>query len=109
MEYLQKLVENTGRYHGFTLLDTPKPFREVFKDQNVELIQLHSITKIDEDENGVPQVIGFVGVCKWEDNKLSPLDGDSYCEDMTIYGYNWFSNEKTDHKKCLDILVDDDW
>ena len=85
------------RYESFTVLDPPVAFNEYFKDLNYERVQVHMVdpkTKI---------VVGFVGIFKWIDNKLIPLDGDYYNSDMKVIKYSVVNYD------MLDILVGDDW
>ena len=85
------------RYESFTVLDPPVAFNEYFRDQNYARVQVYMVnpeTKI---------VVGFVGVFKWIDNKLTPLDGYYYNSDMKVIKYS-----VTDYD-MLDILVGDDW
>lgn len=94
-------IEKLERYKTFNLLKNPIPFNELFIE-NYNVVQLHSIQKIEDS------IIGFCGVFKWEYGALYPLDGDSYSENMLVYGYEKFYTSK---EKCgqeydgLDILV----
>lgn len=96
MEIIQKLP----RYKDFTIVEEPIKFKDMFVGQNIDLVQLHS-TEVVFDT-----IVGFCGVFQWHDNKLLPLDGDSYSENVIVLGYDWFEH---DGKKCLDILVGNDW
>jgi len=84
------------RYKNFTILDEPVVFCEWQKDNNIDLVQLHSLQDCGGD------IIGFCGIFEWKNNELKPLDGDSYSKYTEVYGYSWFFR---DDKKCLDILV----
>ena len=42
--------------------------------------------------------------CKVKDNKIVPLDGDSYSPNMAVVGYSEFMNGDS---LCLDLLVED--
>lgn len=86
------------RYENFTFLKTPVLFKDLFKDTDIEYVQVHDATPIFED-----QIVGFCGVFSWKNNKIEPLDGDSYSDNMPVLGYNWFINNFG--IKCLDILV----
>ena len=90
------------KYKRFTRLIEPLPFNEVFKNTNIELVQVHCIEWCMPSD-----IIGFCGTFKYENNEIISLDGDSYNKEALVYGYNWFENE--DNIKCLDILVGDDW
>jgi hypothetical protein len=56
------------------------------------------MTPISEAED----IIGFVGAVKWENGKLTPLDGDSYTPHMPVWGFSKFEDND---RSCLDILV----
>ena len=88
------------RYKNFTYLDEPEEFCELFKDQNYDVVQVHDMTPI----TGLGSIVGFAGQFKWQDNKLTPLDGDSYTSHMTVSGYNKFNSNGS---KCLDVLSED--
>lgn len=88
------------RYKNFKELDPPVPFDEYFKNRNYELVQVHMI------DPETKFVIGFVGQFSWQNNKLTPLDGDYYNSDMKVLKYDYFVYEG---KICLDVLVGDDW
>ena len=103
---LKEMLEKTDRYSGFMLLDEPTPFNIMFKDKDVDLVQLHSTQTITLP-SGNKDIVGFCGVCSWKDNVLTPRDGDSYSKTMTVYGYEWF--ESDDGTQGLDILVGEDW
>ena len=77
---------------NFTMLDKPISFIELYKDRDIEVIQIFM------------KDVGFCGAFNWDDNIVKTLDGDSYSKNMTVYGYEWFDNEKG-----LNLLVGDDW
>lgn len=106
-EELKQIIETNDRYEDFILLENPVKLKDMLANQNVECIQLHS-TQTFETPVG-KDIVGFCGVCAWIDNNIKSLDGDSYYEDMTIYGYSWWSNEEEGIKKGLDVLVGNDW
>ena len=80
------------------LLAKPVKFNQLFADQDINLVQVHS------DFGKVP--VGFCGVFSWKDNKITPLDYDSYNPEMLVYGYEWFKSEDS---WALEIFVGDDW
>ena len=86
------------RYCTFTYLNKPVWFDEFFKNKNYSRVQLHDMTPI----GNTGEIVGFCGVAKWENNILSPLDGDCYTPRMRVYGYEEFT---LNDEKCLDILV----
>jgi len=105
MEYtaseVKEKIRNIDRYCSFTVLDTPQVFRSFFAGKDFDVVQLHSLYPVDDG------IVGFCGVCSWESGKLKSLDGDSYSEEMTVYGYREWSDEEA--SKGLDILVGTDW
>lgn len=102
---LKDLIKDSERYRDFVIFDEPVVFCEYFKDDDADIVQLHSIQTCDT--LGGKKFFGFCGVCTWFHNKLTPRDGDSYTEKMLIYGYDWF---KTEGGGCgLDVLVGSDW
>ncbi len=104
---LKEFLKDNERYKGFTILDKPIKFEDYFADKNIDVVQLHSIETYGDEHN--KDVIGFCGVCKWKEGKIEALDGDSYTSQMTIYGYEWWSNEEEGIEKGIDILVGTDW
>lgn len=88
------------RYGNFAYLAKPTPFDKLFKDKNYEVVQLHDISDYTAEKGF--EVIGFCGACKWQDNVLTSLDGDSYTETMEVWGYCEFD---CDGNPGLDILV----
>ena len=98
---LKKILET--KYASFNLLDKPVPFDVLMKDKDFKFIQVYS-TKIVDGGN---DIVGFCGEFSWIDNKLEPLDGDSYNPHMTVYGYEKWSCNLI--QEGLNILVGDDW
>ena len=105
MENLKEILQKSDRYKNFTILDNPVRFKDMFAGENIDVIQIHSVYILNM--KGYQDIVGFCGQCVWKDNILSALDGDSYSDDMLVYGYEWFTNEKEDITKGLDILVED--
>lgn len=101
-EYLQNLTKENNRYKDFILLDTPIPFNKMWKDKNINIVQLYCIEPCGENH-----IVGFCGQCAWKNNTIYPLDDDSYYSSMLVYGYKWVSNKKEGINKGLDILVYD--
>ncbi len=96
---LINLKNNNTDYETFMFLSCPVKFSECFKDTDYSIVNLYDIQQLAPND-----IIGYCGVCKWENNQLYPLDGDIYCEEMLVYGYRKrFENGKT----ILDILVED--
>lgn len=101
-----KFIREIERYNGFALLDTPQKFNEMFKNKDFNAVQTFSITKT---VLGDLLDVGFCGQFKWENNTLTPLDGDSYNEEVLVMGYEEWSSKKKGVKNGLNILVGDDW
>jgi len=101
---LEKILKESERYKGFTLLEKPEPFNKYFADKNYPIVQIHS-AEVFEVPDG-KDIIGFCGQFAWNNNKIMPLDGDSYSETMLVYGYEEFD---CDEGKGIDILVGNDW
>ena len=89
------------RYKGFHYLAKSQLFNELFHDQNFDAVQIHDANYLDI--NGEKIITGFCGAFEWKNNKLVPLDYDTYTEKMPVIAYKEFSHKG---KKCLDILVE---
>lgn len=105
---LKELIMNSERYKDFCLLDTPIPFKEMFKNKDFDVVQLYS-TQIITHKDGSKHLIGFCGAFKWKNRKIISLDEDSYCDDFKVLGYTEFKNEKEGISSGIDILVGNDW
>lgn len=103
----KEIVTDSERYQNFTILDEPMSFKEFATDHgDIDLVQIHST----EVMNGCDDIIGFVGQCRWVNNTLESIDGDTYTENMAVLGYEWFYSMSGEYSgECLDILVGDDW
>ncbi len=99
-ERILRLTKTNERYEDFTVLDTPVPFKELFKDRDFDYIQIHDTEPCPDGD-----IIGFCGVCSWKDNVLKPLDGDTYTDSMTVCGYSYFTNSEEGVSCGLEILV----
>lgn len=104
MSELKEIIKNSDRYNEFTLLDKPISFKELFKDENFDCVQLHS-THILSYKNGVKDIVGFCGVFSWINNTIESLDGDSYRDNFNLLGYKRVTTQDKD--KCIDILTED--
>lgn len=102
-ELRRLLAAANPRYAGFTLLDAPVPFNELFAGQPFATVQVHSAAtyRVGADEG----VVGFCGAFAWDGRELTPLDGDSYAAAMPVVGHDLFVN--ADGVECLDVLVTD--
>ena len=108
---LERLTENTikylkgaTRYKGFTLLEDPVRFNDLFAGKEYEKVQLFCTDTIENDGD-VVGICGFCGICSWKNGKITPLDGDSYNSEMAVYGYEEWGNGE----KGIDVLVGTDW
>ena len=101
---LRSILVNSERYKNFNILDKPVSLKEFAKDRDYPYIQVHS-AQIFKYDDIIKDIVGFCGVCKFENNRVEPLDGDSYSDDMEILAYADFECE--DGEKGLDILVED--
>lgn len=106
MNELKEIIKNSTRYNEFTLLDEPVSFKELFKNENFDCVQLHS-TQILTCKDGTKDIVGFCGAFSWINNVVKSLDGDSYNDSFAVLGYKRFVSQ--DENNCIDILVGDDW
>lgn len=90
-------MKELERYKDFVYLDEPEVFCVLFKDQDADLVQVHDMNGIMQDDP-----VGFFGDFGWQHNEIVWDDGDGYSLVEAIYGYRWFTKEG---KKCLDILI----
>lgn len=107
------IIEHDPRYNNGCLDevtwvgDNPVPFSELFGDQNASEVDIRDTTLVGPE--GKQCMMGFVGKFKWEDNKITSLDGDSYDADhIMVVGYEWFDYEDdggNDHIDGLTIFV----
>ena len=94
------IVSLNKRYADFTILDEPyRRFDDIFANQDFQCVQIHSTELLSD----AADIVGFCGAFSWENGILTPLDGDTYAQDMAVLGFNSFLNKKGE--KCLDILV----
>lgn len=109
LEYMEKhkpksdwreIIKNDEMYRDFTILDKPAKFKDIYANKDIPRVQLYSTSVFSVD--GKEQLIGFCGVFEWKDNKVIPLDGDSYSENFRVLGYE-------EDEKCLCVLVGSDW
>ena len=105
MKDWKEVVKTDTRYEDFTILDEPKRFCEMFANQNIPCVQLHSIQTFDIECK--QYLVGFCGCFEWKNGKVIPLDGDSYTKNTMVYGYQWF--RATETESYLDILVGEEW
>lgn len=100
MEKLIEIIKQDNRYSDFIFLSKEVLFKDLFKNQNIDTVQIHDTTVFEHDNK--QYIVGFAGVFSWKDNTIHSSDGDTYTENTRIIGYDWF---KTDTEECLDILA----
>ena len=96
----KEVIKDNDRYEGFTILEDPVPFNEMFADRDIPLVQVHSTYTFESE--GKDYIAGFSGAFEWKNGEVIPCDGDSYNKEMMVLGYE-------DDDECLDILVGNDW
>lgn len=96
-EVIQNL-KNHDRYKDFIFFDKEVKFSDFFKDKTIEMIKVHDVTPIFDNAD----IIGYAGEFHWENNEITPLDGDSYNQDMHIWGYH-----ELDPNGYIEILTED--
>ncbi len=102
---LKDFINHDDRYRGFCWLHEPQKFKDFFRGNNIDVVQVHTCEPVYNDKNEIIAIVGFCGIFKWHRNILTPLDGDSYSDETLVYGFNFFGDEET----RLDILVGNDW
>ena len=101
------IAETNERYDDFVFIkdafsgSTNMPFRLFATDDNYHIVQIYDLSLIPNADD----IIGFAGQFKWENNKITSLDGDNYDPDMTIWGYKIFRDD--DGNTCLTVLSND--
>ena len=108
METILSIIKKEDRYKDFTILEKSIKFKDLFKDVDFDVVQLHS-TQVYELKNGEKDIVGFCGLFKWKNNKIKPLDGDSYYDGFAVIGYKKFTNEEDGINSGIELLVGDDW
>lgn len=107
IDEIKKIASKNDRYKNFKFFSTPIPLKELIQDKKIEVVQVHSTQIYGEGEN--KDIVGFCGQFSCKDGKITPLDGDSYNENMTVIGYSWWTNKESKIELGLDILVGNDW
>lgn len=90
-------AKKLDRYKDFIILDKPIKLKDLLKDSDFIIIQVHSLYKC------LDSILGFVGVFAWENNQLINIDGDTYDPNMIVYAYKEFSSQNIENG--VDILV----
>jgi hypothetical protein len=99
----KEILAKSERYSHFILLDEPKKFTELFAGKPYDCVQLHSAQIIlchDQKD-----VMGFFGAFSWDGEKITPLDHDTYSEEMLVIGYDFFINPDAGVNNGLEIIV----
>lgn len=81
-------VNEVNDYFTFVEGNGPKPFKELFANEDFDRVQIHSATPVHPSG----MIAGFIGVFEWENNEIRSLDGDDYSDTMLVYGYDRFDN-----------------
>lgn len=76
------------------ILDHPQRFCDLFHNKDFDLVQVNCFMLND---------VHFCGSFKWENNMIVSLDGDSYSDDVFVFGYEEFTNEEHNIAKGLSI------
>lgn len=104
-EELKGILQKDDKYGSFIILDKPIKFSELFKNRDIQYIQLYKmITSEQELNQNITEVI-FVGIFQWINNEVYSLDKGSYSKDMIVVGYSWY---KDDVRRFLEILIKSD-
>lgn len=101
---LKDILKVSDRYKGFTFLDKPACFKDMFKGRDFDAVQLHS-TQIIDIGDGKKDIVGFCGIFRWTDGKIYSLDGDIYYDDFKVIGFEEFQNILIGVNTGIDILV----
>lgn len=101
------IAENNERYNDFIPITDPfsgptnTPFSTYFKNDRYHIVQVYDLSIIPSADD----IVGFAGQFRWENDKITSLDGDSYSPDMTIWGYEICRDD--DGNTCLTVLSND--
>lgn len=78
-------------------------FTELFAGKPYDCVQLHSAQIISYRDQ--KDVAGFFGAFSWDGEKITPLDHDTYSEEMLVIGYDLFTNPDAGVNNGLEIIV----
>ena len=97
------IAKTNERYDDFVFISgsTNMPFRLFAADDNYHIVQVYDLSIIPSADD----IVGFAGQFRWENKKITSLDGDSYNPDMTIWGYEIFRDD--DGNLCITVLTCD--
>lgn len=101
------IAKTNERYDDFVFIEysfsgsTNVPFSTYANNDHYHIVQIYDLTIAPNADD----ILGFAGQFRWENNKITSLDGDSYNPDMTIWGYKIFRDD--DGNTCLDVLTCD--
>ena len=98
---LKEIAKKEHQFNSHVFLDDPVPFSELFKDKNINVVDVYSIYSAE---------IGsiFCGTFRWKNNDIRSLDGDTYNRDTLVYAYKFYESKDKDISG-LSILVGTDW
>ena len=96
----KEVIKHDAEYSDYVILDNPAPFNEMYSNKDISRVQLYSTQVFAAGDT--EHIVGFCGVFEWKDNKVIPLDGDSYSENFRVLGYE-------EDENCLCVLVGSDW
>ena len=72
MKGWKEIAKKDTRYEDFVISEDPKSFKEMFADQDIPYVQIHSTQVVGAEDQ--EYLVGFCGVFEWKDNKIIPLD-----------------------------------
>lgn len=98
---IKEIAKKEHQFNSHFFLDDPIPFSELFKDKNINVVDVYSIYSAEMGSV-------FCGTFRWENNDIRSLDGDTYNKDMLVYAYEKIINESNGFSS-LSILVGTDW
>lgn len=98
---IKEIAEKEHQFKSHIFLDDPVSFSELFKDKNINVVDVYSIYSAEMGST-------FCGTFRWKNNDIRPLDGDTYNKDMLVYAYKFYESKDKDISG-LSILVGTDW
>ena len=73
------------KYRDYFVLPKPLPFKDIFNGHVYDAVYVHSLHPVSDLPD---DVLGFVGMFQWTDDKITSDDGDTYDPNMLVYAYN---------------------
>lgn len=98
---IKEIAKKEHQFNSHIFLDDPVSFSDLFKDKNIDVVDVYSI--YSEDIGSV-----FSGTFRWKNNNTRSFDGDTYNKDMLVYAYKFYESKDPDISG-LSILVGTDW